>query len=70
MVLSFLLSCEQAKEQADDKKLVEKESLPKQEEVKIEEPKIIGTGTITTIADGFDVQRVNLFGSMWNTVGN
>lgn len=34
---------------------------PKTAEIKKEETKVIGTGKITTIADGYDVQRVNLF---------
>jgi len=63
MVLLFFLSCGKSKDQTEDKKRVEKESLPKKEEVKIEELKIIGTGIIKTIADGVDVQRVNLFNS-------
>ena len=42
------------------------EPQPTIEDIKTEEPKPIGKGKITTMADGIDVQRVNL----WSTTGS
>jgi hypothetical protein len=70
IILTLLISfsCGQEKTNRDgkaqqlDQKPIKTEEL-KTEEIKVEEQKPIGTGKITTIADGYDVKRVNLFSS-------
>lgn len=59
----ILISCGQGNKKDEAEQKPTQIETPKTEEVKKAEAKPIATGKITSIADGFDVQRVNLYNS-------